>query len=92
MKRMTAFFFAIMMVFSTVQIANLRAEEAVCPAGPLDGAWDWYTTLGKDGLEKEQILTKNKAERLQRCADKAAKEAGKALDGAAADAKKKLGF
>ena len=31
--------------------------------GPMDEVWDWFSTLGKAPLEKQQILAKNRAER-----------------------------
>lgn len=68
------------------------ADAGMCKETVLDGAWDWATTLGKSGLDKETKLMQNKAERAQRCAEKLAKkaqaEAGKAAD----DMKKKLGL
>lgn len=58
----------------------------------MDQAGDWFMTRGKNGLEKDQVLAKRKAERITACtkreAEKAMKEAGKA----GGDMKKKLGF
>ena len=58
----------------------------------LDQAWDWGTTLGKSGLEKEKILAENKAERMKRYAEKVAKQAEKEASATASDMKKKLGM
>lgn len=58
----------------------------------LDQAWDGITTMGKSGMEKDQILAKNKAERVQRYAEKQAKKAQKEAEKAGKDLQKKLGF
>lgn len=81
-----------LLTFSAVSAVPAYAAEAQCKENVLDGAWDWYTTLGKQGMEKDQIIAQNKADRLKRCVEKAAKEAGDAASKASADAKKKLGF
>ena len=79
MRKFLAMFLVCLMVASSVSVAPAWAAE--CEDTILDKVWDWVTTLGKEGLEKDKILAKNKAERLKRCAEKKAKEA-----------KKKLGF
>ncbi len=79
--------FTALSVTTTAYAADLEYKETV-----LDQAWDWGTTLGKSGLEKERILAENKAERMKRYAEKVAKQAQKEAGNAAADAKKKLGF
>lgn len=81
-----------LLTFSAISTVPAYAAAAECKENVLDGAWDWYTTLGKQGMEKDQILAQNKADRLKRCVEKAAKEAGDAASKASADAKKKLGF
>lgn len=72
---------------STAYALDVQYKETV-----LDQAWDWATTLGKSGLEKETILAQNKAERMKRHAEKLAKQAEKEAGQAASDMKKKLGF
>lgn len=96
MKRFFPSILAVMLVFSFAVISVppqvFAAGENACPGTPLDGAWDWFTTLGKKGLEKDRVLLENNAERAKRCAEKIAKQAQKDAGNAAADAKKKLGF
>lgn len=58
----------------------------------IDQAGDWFATMGKKGMEKDQILAKRKADRLAICAKKQANEAAKAAEKAGKDMKKKLGF
>ena len=59
---------------------------------PIDQAGDWFATLGKQGMEKDQILAKRKADRLAVCTKKAAEEAAKAVQKAGNDLKKKFGM
>lgn len=59
---------------------------------PFDQVWDWATTLGKQGVEKDQILVKNKADRVAACTKKEAEKAAEAAKKAGSDMKKKLGF
>ncbi len=82
----------IVLTFSVLYTAPAYAANVDCKETILDNGWDWYTTLGKQGMEKDQILAQNKADRLKRCVEKAAKAAGDAASKASADAKKKLGF
>ena len=91
MKRFMVIIFIIALAFTVAAPASFAAGLEYKET-PLDSAWDWWTTMGKSGLEKEQILAKNKAERLQRYSEKTAKELQKDANAAAADAKKKLGF
>lgn len=92
MKKFATLFLMMLLTFSAVSAVPAFAANTECKENALDGAWDWYTTLGKQGMEKDQILAQNKADRLKRCVEKAAKEAGDAAGKTAADAKKKLGF
>ena len=59
---------------------------------PIDQAGDWFATLGKQGMEKDQILAKRKADRLASCTKKQAEDAAAAAKKAGNDMKKKLGF
>lgn len=77
-------------------------------AGPaddnvLDKAGDWAATIGKQGVEKDQILATRKADRMKKRAEIEAKKAAKKAERDAkkaqkeasksfGDAKKKLGF
>ena len=92
MKKYATLFLMMVLAFSSPMVAPAYAADANCQENVLDNAWDWYTTLGKQGMEKDQILAQNKADRLKHCLEKAAKEAGDAASKGAADAKKKLGF
>lgn len=84
---MLALILAISALTGSAYAVDVQYKETV-----LDQAWDWGTTLGKSGLEKERILAENKAERMKRYAERVAKQAEKEASAAAADAKKKLGF
>ena len=92
MKRWISLFLALFLVLSVMPGKNVWAADYEYKATPLDQAWDWYTTLGKSGMEKERVLAENNAERLKRHAEKLAKQMNKDAGNAAADAKKKLGF
>lgn len=69
MKRAIAILFIFTLIFSGVTTDKAFAA-AQCEETVLDKVWDWATTLGKEGLEKNQILAENKAERAKRCAEK----------------------
>lgn len=92
MKKLSAILFAMFLMISVASINSAYAAEGVCNETILDKAWDWGTTLGKSGLDKEAVLMKNKAERAQRCAEKLAKEAQKAAGNAIDGMQKKLGL
>ena len=83
---------AILLAFASVGADVSYAGGMEYKATPLDNMWDWATTLGKDGVEKQQILAQNKAERLKRHAEKMAKKAQKNAEKAGADMKKKFGM
>ncbi len=59
---------------------------------PIDQAGDWFATLGKKDLEKDQLLTKRKADRLLACAKREADKAAKEVEKSGNEMKKKLGF
>ncbi len=92
MKKLSAVFFAAFLVVSMFAVSPVYAANVNCNETPLDKAWDWGTTLGKSGLDKETKLAQNRSERAQKCAEKIAKQAqkdaGKAIDGM----QKKLGL
>lgn len=91
MKRVLAVVVAFAVLFAGMptdfSYAGIEYKETA-----LDKMWDWGTTLGKEGVEKDKILAKNKAERMKRHADKLAKQAKKDADKAGKDLKKKLGM
>ena len=59
---------------------------------PIDQAGDWFATLGKKGMEKDQTLAKRRADRFSICAKKQADEAVKAAGKVGNNMKKQLGF
>ena len=89
MKKLSVLFLVAILALS---VSPVYAGDISCNETVLDKAWDWGTTLGKSGLDKEMKLVANKSERAQKCAERIAKkaqaEAGKAAD----DMKKKLGL
>ncbi len=72
---------------ANVSYAGPEYKETV-----LDKVWDWSTTLGKEGIEKDKIIAQNKAERLKRHAEKVAKQKKKEAEKAGKNMKKKLGL
>ncbi len=87
-KLVIAFFSLTLMAGSTMAYAAVDCTKD----NPVDQAGDWFATLGKKGIEKDQVLSARKGDRVIACtkreADKAMKAAGKAGNGM----KKKLGF
>lgn len=92
MKKMFSFLFAAFLAVFVLSTRNVYAGDVSCNETIMDTAWEWGTTLGKSGLDKDSILMKNKAERAQKCAERVAKQAQKAAGQAADDMKKKLGL
>ncbi len=73
--------------------ASLTAYAADCTKDtPFDKVWDWGTTIGKEGMEKNKVLAKNKADRVAACTKREAEKAAKEAQKAAGDMKKQLGF
>ena len=89
---MFSFLFAAFLADSILSVGNVYAGDMSCNETVFDKAWDWGTTLGKSGLDKESKLMQNRAERAQKCAEKIAKQAQKDAGKAADDMKKKLGI
>jgi len=58
----------------------------------IDQAGDWAATLGKSGVEKEQVLAQRKAERLKKHAERMAAKKAKEAEKAGKEMKKKMGF
>ncbi|MDD5217961.1 MAG: hypothetical protein PHN49_11225 [Candidatus Omnitrophica bacterium] len=90
MKRFLVLMLALMLVWTSIPLVSYAATEYKETA--LDKTWDWATTLGKQGLEKDRIIVQNKSERMKRHAEKIAKQAQKDAGKAAKDMKKKMGF
>ena len=59
---------------------------------PIDRAGDWLGTLGKKGMEKDQILAQRKADRMVACGKREAEKVMTEAQKAGNDMKKKLGF
>lgn len=91
MKRFLSFVFAAFFVFSAVA-TPLSYAAGEYRDTPIDQAGDWFATLGKKGLEKDQILAQRKADRMARYAEKLTRQAAKEAEKAGQDTKKKLGF
>ncbi len=92
MKKLSVLFLAAFFAVAVLATGNAYAGDVSCSENVLDKAWDWGTTLGKSGLDKDSILMQNKAKRAQKCAEKLAKNAQKEAGKAADDMKKKLGL
>ncbi len=59
---------------------------------PIDDMGDWFATIGKKDMEKNQVLAQRKAERVAACTKREAEKAMKEAQKAGNDMKKKLGF
>ena len=89
MRKLMIAFFVLALMFSGVS----SVFAADCSKNtPFDQAWDWASTIGKQGAEKNKILVKNKADRVAACTKKEAEKAAAAAKKAGGDMKKKLGF
>ena len=89
MKRFIFVMFALLIVFSLVVIPMSYAAQY--QDTPIEQMGDWFATLGKQGVEKDQILVKRKADRIARYAEKMAQQAAKDARKAGAGMKKKMG-
>ncbi len=90
MRRFAIVFSVLTLVLGGVSVIAYAADCMKDTAA--DRAGDWLATLGKTGLEKDQVLSARKAGRMGACAQKMAKEAADAASKAGNDMKKKLGF
>ena len=52
------FFLALLLISSVMPAVTVWAGEYEYKTTPLDQAWDWWTTLGKSGMEKDRIWLK----------------------------------
>ncbi len=90
-RRLLAAVFVLSLIFSSLPLS-------VCYAGSeyqenvVDKAGDWFATVGKQGMEKDQILAERKAKRMAHYAEVQAKKASKDAEKAGNDMKKKMGF
>ena len=90
MRKLVIAFFVLVLMLGGL---SMTAYAADCTKDtPIDQAGDWFATLGKQGLEKDQVLAARKADRLGACAKKEAEKAAAAAQKAGSDMKKKLGF
>lgn len=90
MKRFITLLFVMSLMFSTL-------PTSICFAGEyqeniLDKVGDSLATMGKKGMDKDQILAQRKAERMKRYAEHEAKKMQREAEKAGKDTKKKLGF
>lgn len=83
MRRLVMVFFVLALMTGGISVTAYAMD---CTKDtPIDQAGDWFATLGKKGMEKDQILAKRKADRLAICAKKQAQEAAKEAQKAAQD-------
>jgi hypothetical protein len=90
MRKLVIAFFVFTLILGGVSVTAYAMDCG--KETPIDQIGDWFATMGKKGMEKDQILVKRKADRLAICAKKQAEEAAKAAQKAGDDMKKKLGF
>lgn len=90
MRRIVISFLILTLMLGGIPVAGYAAE--CMKDTSIDRTGDWLATIGKKGLEKDQILSARKAERLGACVQKTAKEFATAARRAGNDMKKKLGF
>ncbi|OGW82307.1 MAG: hypothetical protein A3G33_11425 [Omnitrophica bacterium RIFCSPLOWO2_12_FULL_44_17] len=90
MKRLATLFFVMSLMFSSLPMNVCYAAEY--QENVLDKIVDSFATMGKKGLEKDQILAQRKADRVKRYAEQEAKRIQKEAGKAGKDMKKKLGF
>jgi hypothetical protein len=90
MRTFVTAFFVFTLMFGGI---SMTAYAADCTKdNPIDQAGDWFATMGKKGMEKDQALVKRKADRVAACAKREAEKAAKEAEKAGNDMKKKLGF
>jgi hypothetical protein len=90
MRKLVIAFFVVVLMLGGLSMTVYAAD---CTKDtPIDQAGDWLGTLGKQGVEKDQILAKRKADRVGACAKREAEKAMKEAQKAGNDMKKKLGF
>ena len=75
--------------------ASDQAKEHASDQAIFNRVGDWFSTIGKSGVQKDKILVERKAKRAAKRAEKAAmkakKKAGKKVKAAGDDAGKKAG-
>ena len=103
MKKFLTVVVLVLFAFTILPSPMALAGGAAYKDNMFDSMGDWMATLGKSGMEKEQILAERKAGRMKRHAEiqakkarqqaeKEAKKAGKDADKAGKDMKKKFGL
>jgi len=91
MKKLIAILFVVALIFTSAPIDSAYAAGEYKDT-VIDQVGDWFATLGKEGVEKDQILAKRKADRMKKWAEKKAAEAKKEMGKAGKDMKKKFGM
>jgi hypothetical protein len=90
MRKLFMMFFVLVLMLGGL---SMTAYAADCGKDtPADKVGDWFGTLGKKGMEKDQILAKRKADRLLACVKREAEKAAKEVQKSGNDMKKRLGF
>ncbi|OQA57791.1 MAG: hypothetical protein BWY42_00345 [Candidatus Omnitrophica bacterium ADurb.Bin277] len=89
MKNIFIALFALAIMFSGV---SAYAAVDCTKNSPIDEIGDWFATLGKKDMEKNQILVQRKANRVAACTKREAEKAAKKAKQAGEDMKKKMGF
>jgi hypothetical protein len=90
MRKFMMAFFIFTLLFGGLSVTAYAAD---CGKDtPIDQVGDWFATLGKKDMEKDQVLAKRKADRLLACAKREAEKAAKEVQKSGNEMKKKLGF
>jgi hypothetical protein len=90
MRKSLMTFFVAVLILSSVSTGYAAVD---CTKNtPIDEMGDWFATMGKKDMEKNQVLAKRKADRVAACAKREAEKAAKEAQKAGNDMKKKLGF
>jgi hypothetical protein len=90
MRKFVVVFFVLVLMLGGISAAAFATN--CYKDTSMDKTGDWFATIGKKGMEKDQILNKRKAGRLASCAKKQAQAAAKEAQKAGNDMKQKLGF
>ncbi len=87
MKYFLVFFLVLTVVFLSVPMVYAADEDTA-----IDKMGDWMATIGKSGLEKDQMLAERKAARTAKRLEQQTKKAAKEAEKSAAETQKKLGL
>jgi hypothetical protein len=90
MRKLAMTFFILALMLGGL---SMTAYAADCGKDTsIDQFGDWLGTLGKKGVEKDQILARRKTDRMLACAKKEAQKAVKEVQKSGEDMKKRLGL